>query len=157
MIQFMKIPNSCYCMLISCCRDSQDHTPGTCSSLWRLSIHGDRWVQTGCWVPQVCLTSLRSRSLVCLRGGGGVCSRGRRSYSGGSWGKVQKEWVLLPLISFIWLWKIIVNVQLCQPPVQMLVPVYTLFSGQQLHWGLYCPKTSPDQGVKTSLPPICVQ
>ena len=147
-------------MLINCCWDSQDHTPGTCSSLWRLSIHGDRWVQTGCWVPRVCPRQpvLLIAGVSAWWGGwGGLCSKGQRSYSGGSWGKVQKEWALLPLISFIWLWKIIVNIQFCQSPDQMLVPIYTLFSGQQLHWGLYCPKTSLDQGVKTSLPPVCVQ
>lgn len=76
--------------------------------------------------------------LVCLRGGG-VCAAGtwRATLEGAE--ESAKEWALLPLIA-IWLWKIIVNIQFCQSPDQILVPVYTLFSGQQLHWSCIAQK-----------------
>lgn len=82
----------------------------------------------------------------------GVCGRGWRGLM-----ECEERMSILSHISLICLWKIIAFTKSFRSPPQKPINVYTLFPGQQLHWGLYCPKASTDQGVKTNLPPICVQ
>ena len=90
----MKIPNSCYCMMISCCQGSQDHTPGTCSSLWRLSMETDESRQAAgslksaspacapdlwcvCVVVGVCVAGAKG---AILEGAEGKCRRNESFY-----------------------------------------------------------------------------